>query len=109
MNRDDVRVREPRRHPRLAEKALLRGRGVREMRRKDLDRDVTIELHVAGEVDDSHAATPQLTLERVLASEGSLQVEKLRGRLCHSLKLIPQSVRRGARAFIAGPPSWGRW
>jgi hypothetical protein len=49
----------------------------------DLDGDVAVELHVAREVDHSHAAAAELALERVLTGQGGLQVEEFGGRLRH--------------------------
>src|ERR1043166_4143630 len=81
MDRDDVRVRESRRHARLAQEPLARRRVAREECRQDLDGDVAIQLHVAREVDHAHAAAAELALERVLAGQRRLEVEEFRGRL----------------------------
>ena len=85
MDRDDVRVREAGRRARLAQESLARLGGAREVRRQDLDGDVAIELHVAREVDDAHAAAAELALERVLAGQGGLQVEELGGGIGHDI------------------------
>ena len=85
MNGDDVRVRESRGHARLAEESFARCRGAGEVRREHLDGHVAIELHVAREVDDAHAAAAELALERVLAGQGGLQVEELGGVMGHGL------------------------
>ena len=63
MDRDDVRVREAGRRARLAQEPLARRVGAREVRRQHLDGDVAVELHVAREVDDPHAAAAELALE----------------------------------------------
>ena len=54
---------------RLAQKPLAHDRVGREMRRQRLDRDAPIELEVAREVDDAHAAAADLALELVLPGE----------------------------------------
>jgi hypothetical protein len=53
---------------------------------QDLDRDVAIELHVAGEVHHSHASAAELALERILAGQGGLQIEEVGGRMRHDVK-----------------------
>ena len=85
MDGDDVRVREAGRHAGLADEPLARRRGTGEVGREDLDGDVAIELHVAREVDDPHAATAELALDRVLTGQGGLQVEELGGGMRHGL------------------------
>src|SRR3954470_16935027 len=50
VNGDDVRMREPRGCPRLSEESLARLRGASKMRRKHLDGDVAVQLHVAREI-----------------------------------------------------------
>jgi hypothetical protein len=62
-------MREPTRGTRLAEKALPDDRILREVGRQRFDCHATIEPHVAREIDDSHAAAADLTLEIVLAFE----------------------------------------
>ena len=52
-----------RRRARLANEALTGRRVVGEVGGEDLDGDVAVELHVAREVHDAHAAAPQLALE----------------------------------------------
>ena len=54
---------------RFAKKPLAHDGIRREMRRERLDRDATIEPHVAREVDDAHAAAADLALDVVLAGE----------------------------------------
>ena len=48
-----------------------------ERSRQDLDGDVTIQLHIAREVDDPHAPSAELALERVLTGQRGLQVEEV--------------------------------
>ena len=86
MDRDDVRVREPGRHARLAQEPLPRRRCAREVRGQDLDGDVAIQLHVAREVNHAHAAAAELALEGVLAGQRGLQIEELGGRLRHDVE-----------------------
>jgi hypothetical protein len=86
MDRDDVRVREPGGRARLAQEALAR-LDRREVRREHLDRDVAVELYVAREEDDAHAAAAELALKRILAGEGGLEVEEFGGRLRHVVRL----------------------
>jgi hypothetical protein len=83
MDGNDVRVREARGHPRLAEKSLFRRRTRREMRWKDLDGHVAVELHFASEVYHTHAAPAELVLDRVFPGEGGLESEEVGGRLGH--------------------------
>jgi hypothetical protein len=52
--------------------------------RQDLDGHVAVELNVPREVDDAHSTTAELALNRVFASEGRLEVEKLGSGLRHS-------------------------
>ena len=44
--------------------------------REQLDRHQAIEPHLSGEVDDPHAATPQLPLEGIAAGQRGLEIEK---------------------------------
>ena len=83
MDRHDVRVRKASRRPCLAHEALARLGGPRHRRGQDLDRYVAVELHVAGEIDDAHAAAAELALEGVLACEGRLKLEEFGGGLRH--------------------------
>jgi hypothetical protein len=50
-----------------------------EVRREHLDRDVAVELNVACEVDDAHAAAAELALKGVLTGEGGLKGEEVVG------------------------------
>jgi hypothetical protein len=103
MDRHDVRVRKSGGGARFAQESLTRLGGVGEVGWQDLDGDVAVELHIAGEVDDPHAPAPQLPLERVLAGEGFLQLQKLgRGdcQVLYSTKL-PRDTQ-GQRPFQAG-------
>jgi len=58
-----VRVRETGGHAGFSQKPVSRLRIAGEVRGQDLDRDVTIELHVAREVHHSHASAAKLALE----------------------------------------------
>ena len=48
--------------------------------------DVTIQLHVAGEVNDPHSPAADLTLEGILSGEGRLEFEEFAGGLRHAGK-----------------------
>jgi len=63
MNGDNVRVRETGGHAGLPQKPVARLGITGEVSGQDLDRDVAIELHVAGEVHHSHASAAELALE----------------------------------------------
>ena len=63
--------------------ALARGGIAGEVRGEDLDGDIAIELDVAREVNDAHAAAAELALERVLAGEGGLEFEEVVGGVWH--------------------------
>ena len=68
--RENVRMVEPRRDLDLGEEPL--GAEDRaELGAQDLERDVTIELAVVGEVDDGHPARPELAFDRVPLAEDS--------------------------------------
>jgi hypothetical protein len=67
---DDVRVGERGGGAGLAQEPLAEVDLVAERRWKRLDRDVSVEMDVAGQVDDSHSASPELALEEILAGEG---------------------------------------
>jgi hypothetical protein len=88
MDGDDVRVREAGRHAGLSQESLARLRVAGEVRGQDLDGDVAIELHVAREVHDAHAAAAELALERVFAGQGSLEVKELGGWMRHAAKIL---------------------
>src|SRR6266566_2624914 len=55
------------------------------MCRQDLDRHVAVELYVAREVHDPHAAAAELALDGVLAGERRLQLEELVRESAHVL------------------------
>src|SRR6185437_15864073 len=76
VNRHDVRMRQPGGRARFAEESLARLGADGEMRREDFDGDVAVELYVAREIDDSHAAAAELSFERILAGEGGLELEE---------------------------------
>ena len=82
---DDVRVLEARQHPRLlGEHALGAALGAEPLRR-DLDRDVPVELLLAREVDGAHAAVPDLGEQAVA---GQLRVACVRGALCGRVQQV---------------------
>ena len=100
-----MRVRETGGHASLSQEAVARLRITGEVSGQDLDRDVAIELHVAGEVHHSHAPAAELALERVLAGEGCLQVEELCRRMRHDVK----NRRVLADRIAAGQASLPDW
>ena len=53
----------------FAQEALADDRVGREVGGQRLDRDAAVELRVAGEVDDAHAAASDLAFELVLSGE----------------------------------------
>ena len=65
----DVRMREPRGEPCLAEKARAQLVVAREILGEALQRDGAVELDVAGEVDDRHRAVAERALELVAARD----------------------------------------
>jgi hypothetical protein len=78
QRRHDVRVRQLRRRPRLAEEPLA-VRGVGGPRaRQHLDRHRPLEPEVAREQHDAHAAAAELAFDRVLAAEDRRQLGELR-------------------------------
>jgi hypothetical protein len=79
---------------RLADEALTRHVGEREVGRQHLDGDVAIELHIAREVDHAHSATAELALKRIFPSQRGLQGEELGGGIGHQLNTID-----GSRCF----------
>jgi hypothetical protein len=85
MDRDDVRMREPGRGPRLLHETFARGGETREMHWQDFDGDVAIELNVAREVNDSHSAASNLALQGILSRKCGLQVEEFERGLRHGI------------------------
>ena len=83
MNGDDVGVRESSGRASLTNKAFARLVCEGQVRRKHLDGDVAIQLHIAREIDHAHPAPAELALERVLASQRALQIHELDGKLSH--------------------------
>ncbi len=69
VQRQDVRVGETRDDLDLAEEALGAERGG-QLRPQDLQRDLPAEALVVGQVDEGHAAAPELALDGVAAGEG---------------------------------------
>ena len=76
VDRDDVRVRELGREPRLAQEPITQPRLRRPLGRQQLDRDRTIEMDLARQVDDPHAPAAEFAVERVPAGERVLELEK---------------------------------
>src|SRR5262249_37994781 len=76
VDRNDMRVREAGGHSRFTNEALACMRLHGGMGGKNLEGDVAVELDVAREIDDAHAATAELALKRVLTGQGRLEVEK---------------------------------
>ena len=80
MNRDDVRMRQPRGRPRLAQEALANVGSSGEMRRQRLDRDHPVEPQVARQVHDAHAAAADLALDLVLPGKRAWRRPSVVGR-----------------------------
>src|SRR5262249_50682514 len=76
IDRSDVRMRERRGQASFAKKTLADVGAFSERFRKDLDGDEAIELHLAGEVHDTHPASTQLALDRVVASQRPLEIDE---------------------------------
>ena len=76
VNRDDVRMREPGGSTRLAHEPFAEVRVVGELRRQELDGNLTIEPHLACEVHDSHSAPAELAVKRVSADDGLLECDE---------------------------------
>src|SRR6266545_3079369 len=72
VQRQDVRVGEPRDHLDLAEKPLRTEAG-RQLRPQDLEGDLASEPDVVRQVDDGHPAAPKFAPERVAARQGGRQ------------------------------------
>ena len=64
--------------------ALARLGGRHQVGGEHLDGHVSLELDVAGEVDDPHPAAAELPLKRVLSGECCLEVEEFGGGLRHA-------------------------
>src|SRR5207249_7741190 len=75
-NRDDVRMAELRGGARLPQESVPQALVARVVGRQQLDRHRPIEPHFAGEIHDSHAAAPQLELQRIAPGERGLEVEE---------------------------------
>ena len=103
VNRHDVRVGQARRHARLAEEtfASLGLGGL--LGRQELERHRPVELDIARQEDDPHAATAELALERVASGDGRLQgdEEGIRGR--HR-----RPLRAGREVGVAARREWQR-
>ena len=72
MQREDVRMVEPRRDPDLAQEPLGAEDGG-QVGAQHLERDLAVVLQVAREVDGRHAARADLALDRVALGEGGAQ------------------------------------
>ncbi len=104
MDGDDVRMGQSRSGARLTEEPFACVRLLREVRRQHLDRDVTVQLHIARKVDHAHPAAAQFPLERVLASERGLEIEKLRRASAHASPCADRPVGfRSQPGRLAGP------
>ena len=78
VERQDVRVSQPRREPDLAQESLAPER-LRELRLEHLERDVAIVLEVVREVHGRHAAGAELALDAVAVGERRVQLVVGRG------------------------------
>ena len=59
------------RHPRLREEALAERHVVREMRREQLQRDITVEREIVRAVDDAHPAAADQRLDPIAGELGA--------------------------------------
>lgn len=81
-------------HGESVAQTVLRG----ELGGQELDGDRPVEPHLACEIDDAHAAAAQLALERVPASDGSLELEKERvGEAIHAANVARRPIVRHGR------------
>ena len=71
VDRDDVRMLERGRHPRLGEEALAERDVVGELRREQLQCDVTVEREVVSAVDDAHPAAAEQRLQPIAGKLGA--------------------------------------
>ena len=69
VHRNDARVAEPRRHPRLAAEPLAMLVARRELVTEHLDRHQPVERDVSGEEDDAHPTTSQLAHDLILLAK----------------------------------------
>jgi hypothetical protein len=76
VNRDDVRMRQSGRGPRLVNEPLARGCEAGEVRWQHLDGDIAIELNIAGEINDSHSSAADLSLEEIFSGERGLELQE---------------------------------
>ena len=67
MNDDDVRVSKPRNRTRFSNEPLAQFGIVLKIVFQQLDRDESIEAGVAGEIQSTHAANPEATLNLISA------------------------------------------
>ena len=71
VDRDDVRMLDRGRQPRLAQEALAERHVVGELRGEQLQRDVAVEREVVGAVDDAHAAAADQRLDPIAGELGA--------------------------------------
>src|SRR5262245_43553953 len=76
-------------HARFPQKPLTRRRRLREFGWKHLDGNVAVELYVAREEHDAHAAASELALQRILAGKSGLEPDEFRRRLRHDASPAP--------------------
>jgi hypothetical protein len=76
VDRHDVRVGQTRRGGCLVHEPVAKRVAGSEVGREQLDRDEPVEANLAREVDHTHSATSQLTLQRVAPGDGLLKREK---------------------------------
>jgi hypothetical protein len=96
MDRDNVRVRESGGSARFLHESFARSGEACEVHREHFDGDITIQLHVAREVDDSHSPAADLTLEGIFSGEGGLELEEFAGGLRHRRREFAEVLWQGA-------------
>ena len=101
IERQDVGVSQLRRDLNLREEALGSDNGS-QFRLQDLEGHLSVVLDVGGEIDGSHAARAELTLDRVAALEGGVQTG---GGIGHGAK----DARGLAGRQAHGRQASGRW
>jgi len=99
---DDVRMVELRRRLRFAQEAGFDLAAKRELGRKDLDGDCTLQASVFCAIDHAHSAAPDLRIQFVVRAEHTFDVgAQLRIRVRRSYRLR-QAIRSGLRARVGG-------
>src|SRR5207248_9049873 len=91
VDRDDRRVVERRREPRLAQEPLAEANILRELWREELQRHVAVEGEVAGAIDDAHPAAAEQRLDPIA---GEFRARKLSAERAASRHAPPSPATR---------------